>query len=288
MDRDPKQLREVLTRADAHRGASLVEVYQNCNVFNDGAFGSLHRQGLQALPHHLRGARKPLVFANGTKGIRLDCMRPMVVDLEGGEWARTTVGCTTSATLQGLHPRAPVRGPDRGGRHAAALRRVFYQADRPTHEEKLNAQGCSAREEAGRRRPRRAAARPARVDASVDTGPPASSRWYALGHRLQAPGIKPVVGLAGPRPIGLPVVRPGQACMNSDGHVLEDPFLDPDLEVLRTRRNLPTGTSRKALLRHMAPGGQPAQRKCWPGSRATGRTGNVNMVTYRCQPWGPW
>ena len=27
--------------------------------------------------------------------------------------------------------------------------------------------------------------------------------------------------------------------MNSDGHVLEDPFLDPDLEVLRTRRNLP-------------------------------------------------
>ena len=27
--------------------------------------------------------------------------------------------------------------------------------------------------------------------------------------------------------------------MNSDGQVLEDPFLDPDLEVLRTRRNLP-------------------------------------------------
>ncbi|HPF67583.1 MAG TPA: hypothetical protein PLC20_07915, partial [Flavobacteriales bacterium] len=27
--------------------------------------------------------------------------------------------------------------------------------------------------------------------------------------------------------------------MNSDGHVLEDPFLDPDLEVVRTRRNLP-------------------------------------------------
>ena len=27
--------------------------------------------------------------------------------------------------------------------------------------------------------------------------------------------------------------------MNSDGHVLEDPFLDPDLEVLHTRRNLP-------------------------------------------------
>jgi 2-oxoglutarate ferredoxin oxidoreductase subunit beta len=38
MDRDPKQLREVLARADAHRGTSLMEIYQNCNVFNDGAF----------------------------------------------------------------------------------------------------------------------------------------------------------------------------------------------------------------------------------------------------------
>lgn len=41
MDRDPKQLREVLLRADAHRGTSLVEIYQNCNVFNDGAFETI-------------------------------------------------------------------------------------------------------------------------------------------------------------------------------------------------------------------------------------------------------
>jgi 2-oxoglutarate ferredoxin oxidoreductase subunit beta len=38
MDRDVKHMREVLLRADAHRGTSLVEIYQNCNVFNDGAF----------------------------------------------------------------------------------------------------------------------------------------------------------------------------------------------------------------------------------------------------------
>nr|MDQ3101090.1 2-oxoacid:ferredoxin oxidoreductase subunit beta [Bacteroidota bacterium] len=31
MDRDPKHLREILLRADAHRGTSLVEIYQNCN-----------------------------------------------------------------------------------------------------------------------------------------------------------------------------------------------------------------------------------------------------------------
>ena len=38
MDRDPLQLRDILKQANAHKGTSLVEIYQNCNVFNDGAF----------------------------------------------------------------------------------------------------------------------------------------------------------------------------------------------------------------------------------------------------------
>ncbi|MDH5400573.1 MAG: 2-oxoacid:ferredoxin oxidoreductase subunit beta, partial [Cyclobacteriaceae bacterium] len=38
MDRDPKHLREMVTAANAHKGTSLLEIYQNCNVFNDGAF----------------------------------------------------------------------------------------------------------------------------------------------------------------------------------------------------------------------------------------------------------
>ncbi len=39
MDRDPKHLRTILKEADDHKGTSLIEIYQNCNVFNDGAFG---------------------------------------------------------------------------------------------------------------------------------------------------------------------------------------------------------------------------------------------------------
>jgi len=38
MDRDPKHMQEVLTKAAKHKGTSFVEIYQNCNVFNDGAF----------------------------------------------------------------------------------------------------------------------------------------------------------------------------------------------------------------------------------------------------------
>ncbi len=38
MDRDPKHLQEMLKRSHAHKGASFLEIYQNCNIFNDGAF----------------------------------------------------------------------------------------------------------------------------------------------------------------------------------------------------------------------------------------------------------
>ena len=34
MDRDPKHLREMLKRSNEHKGTALLEIYQNCNVFN--------------------------------------------------------------------------------------------------------------------------------------------------------------------------------------------------------------------------------------------------------------
>ncbi|MGH9298657.1 MAG: 2-oxoacid:ferredoxin oxidoreductase subunit beta, partial [Acidimicrobiales bacterium] len=40
-DMDRKHMMEIFRRAHAHRGASFVEVYQNCNVFNDGAFSEV-------------------------------------------------------------------------------------------------------------------------------------------------------------------------------------------------------------------------------------------------------
>jgi len=38
IDTDRKHLTEVLRRAAAHKGTAFVEIYQNCNIFNDGAF----------------------------------------------------------------------------------------------------------------------------------------------------------------------------------------------------------------------------------------------------------
>ena len=41
IDSDRRHLTEVLTQAANHRGTAFVEVYQNCNIFNDGAFDLL-------------------------------------------------------------------------------------------------------------------------------------------------------------------------------------------------------------------------------------------------------
>ncbi len=41
IDRDTKHLAEMLKKAAEHEGASFIEVYQNCNIFNNGAFSHL-------------------------------------------------------------------------------------------------------------------------------------------------------------------------------------------------------------------------------------------------------
>lgn len=88
LDRDLKHLQMVLRRAAEHKGTSFVEIYQNCVVFNDGAF-SLFTDKETKPAHALfieHGA--PLVFgANREFGIRLDGFTPTVVSLADGQWS---------------------------------------------------------------------------------------------------------------------------------------------------------------------------------------------------------
>ena len=44
IDTDKKHLTDVLRKASAHRGAVFVEIYQNCNVYNDGAFDAVREE----------------------------------------------------------------------------------------------------------------------------------------------------------------------------------------------------------------------------------------------------
>lgn len=83
MDRDPKHLKAMLTRANDHKGTSLVEIYQNCNIFNDGAFFAFTDRGTKKATGIFLEQGQPLVFGlNDEYGIRLDGYKPEVVDLE--------------------------------------------------------------------------------------------------------------------------------------------------------------------------------------------------------------
>src|SRR4051812_27265741 len=82
MDRDPKHLQQMLLRANGHHGSSFLEIYQNCNIFNDGAFEVFTEKGSKAAEILMLEQGKPLVFgAQQEKGIRLDSYKPQIVDL---------------------------------------------------------------------------------------------------------------------------------------------------------------------------------------------------------------
>ena len=85
MDRDPTHLREVIKRANEHKGTSMVEIYQNCNVFNDGAFFIYTDKETKAVETLFLEQGQPLIFGEGkTKGIKLDGFKPVIVDLTDG------------------------------------------------------------------------------------------------------------------------------------------------------------------------------------------------------------
>ncbi len=85
IDVNIKHLATVLKRAAEHRGTSFVEVYQNCNVFNDGAFDFATDRETK-LEHVIELEHgKPLIFGKKRdKGIRLNGLRLEVVELGNG------------------------------------------------------------------------------------------------------------------------------------------------------------------------------------------------------------
>ena len=72
-DMDRKHMTETFRRAHAHRGSSFVEVYKNCNVFNDGAFAAVTAK--EARPNMLIDLKhgEPIRFgAEGQHGVVLN------------------------------------------------------------------------------------------------------------------------------------------------------------------------------------------------------------------------
>jgi 2-oxoglutarate ferredoxin oxidoreductase subunit beta len=83
IDIDVAQLDELMQRAAAHPGFSLIEVYQDCNIYNHKAwFYASQKDSRNETTIHVEHG-KPMIFADGTKGIRQNGSHFEVVQLGG-------------------------------------------------------------------------------------------------------------------------------------------------------------------------------------------------------------
>lgn len=135
MDRDPKHLQAMLLRANGHKGASFLEIYQNCNIFNDGAFEIFTEKGSKAQETLFLEQGKPLTFGAGnSKGIKLDGFTPKVVDLSEGFsaddcWVHDEFDMYKAQILVRIFDDPKMEG------HLPRPFGVFYQTDRPCYED---------------------------------------------------------------------------------------------------------------------------------------------------------
>jgi 2-oxoglutarate ferredoxin oxidoreductase subunit beta len=138
IDTDKKELTAVLRAAAEHRGSAFVEIYQNCNIYNDNAFDFVRDQKENRL--YLRHG-EPIVW--GEKGVRLrPDGSPEVVPAE-----------SEGLLVHDAHVSEPA--------HAFALSRmtqevigatpmgVFRQVDRPVYDDLMAGQIETAKSERG-------------------------------------------------------------------------------------------------------------------------------------------
>jgi 2-oxoglutarate ferredoxin oxidoreductase subunit beta len=82
IDIDVKHLGSVVEAAAKHKGISFIEVYQNCNIFNDGAFDSFAERTVRPDRVLYLEHGKPMIFGKErNKGIRMNGAHPEVVTI---------------------------------------------------------------------------------------------------------------------------------------------------------------------------------------------------------------
>jgi 2-oxoglutarate ferredoxin oxidoreductase subunit beta len=146
LDRDPKHMQMVLKRAAEHKGTSFVELYQNCNVFNDGAFFQFTEKDTKDDSLVLIEHGKPLVFGKEKdRGIKLDGFTPTVVSLKDGQHSVNDLlvhnerDTTLSFILADMTYKASLPRPVG----------IFLSVERPTYEDLMTAQIEHARAKRG-------------------------------------------------------------------------------------------------------------------------------------------
>ena len=140
MDRDPKHLQAMLLRSQAHKGTSFLEIYQNCNIFNDGAFEVFTEKSSKPEEVLFLEQGKPLIFgATQNKGIKLDGFKPIVVDIPEGAstddlWVHDDKDFYKAQILTRMFDDPKLQG------HLPRPFGVFYQTERACYEDVMEMQ----------------------------------------------------------------------------------------------------------------------------------------------------
>jgi 2-oxoglutarate ferredoxin oxidoreductase subunit beta len=136
IDRETKHMQGMISRSYEHKGTSFLEIYQNCNIFNDGAFGPMTGKESKADSVLWLENGQPMVFGKEkNRGIRLDGNTPMIVEI-GDKWSLDDVlvhnesDYVIASFLSNLTYQSDF--PDPIG--------VLYAIDSPTYEDLMMAQ----------------------------------------------------------------------------------------------------------------------------------------------------
>jgi 2-oxoglutarate ferredoxin oxidoreductase subunit beta len=147
VDTDRAHVADVLRAAAEHKGAAFVEIYQNCNVFNDGAFDAVREKGRKETNQIRLEHGKPIRFgAEGERGVvwQSDGSLGMVNVADVGEDALAVHDAERpdpSLAFALAHLAERPTGPTPVG--------VFRSVSRPIYAEGLHAELESARESTG-------------------------------------------------------------------------------------------------------------------------------------------
>ena len=134
VDTDLPFLSDVLGRAARHKGSVFVEIFQNCIVFNDGAFEPVAAKDVREEKMMKLEHGKPMIFgAKKDKGVRLNGLEPQVVVFNPADPPKDLLvhdEKSSSSTL--AHMLAHLGEPVPQG--------VFRAVERPTLHEMMGAQ----------------------------------------------------------------------------------------------------------------------------------------------------
>ena len=134
LDVDVKGLHQIYEQAVAHQGTSFIEVYQNCNVFNDGTFaGFSHKKARSDNTLWLEDGA-PLLFGNNKeKGVVINHFKPEVQSVNDANHQQVIQSHDASNAqlaylLSGMYyPEFPVPLG------------IFHRIEKPTYESQISA-----------------------------------------------------------------------------------------------------------------------------------------------------